>query len=395
MSKFLNDYLAYTKEYESPTSFWKWSGIAAIGAVMRDNCYRTTRDTKLYASTYILLVAESGTHRKGRPVDLCNKLVGIINNTKIISGRASIQAIIEELSKTETDRKTGKLIKGGSAIFFAPEISAAIVEDPSAINILTDIYDTRPNYKTLLKSGHTKIENLVFSMLAASNETLLKGTYNNNAIQGGLLARTFLIIPSEFRAANALIEDKNGTEDVQFKVLVDELRKISELRGEFEFELEAKEEYTTWYVDFRNSYQNKSDKAGVVSRIHTGILKIALIYAAGDLSMTVKKCHVEEAITDCLGLIPNYGGFIMNTGKGKLNEMGTIVMTEMLSAKDYTISRKDLLRKHWNDFDGLELDNLMMTLQQGGLISMIQVGSTFNYQLTKSCLEIMTTPGVK
>jgi hypothetical protein len=393
MSKFIEQFMEYTKEYESPGSFWKWSCYAAIGAVLRDNCYRTTGDNKLFPSTYILLMAESGTHRKGRPVEMCTKLVSAIANTKVISGRASIQAILDELSRTETNAKTGKLVKGGSAIFFAPELSAGIVEDPQAIKILTDIYDCRPDYHSMLKSGRNHIDNMVFSMFAASNAALLKDTYNTTAIQGGLLARTFMVCPNEFRPSNALLDMKDT--DKEFKLLVAELRVISELNGEYEFTDDAKIEYVGWYKPFRESYKNKVDKAGIVSRIHTGILKIAMILAAGDLSLVVKKCHIEESIEICLSLIPNYGAFIMGNGKGKLSEAGAIVLGDLMDAKDNILARKDILRKHWSDFDSALLDELITTFEQSGLVKTHAMGNTICYKMTDSCKEMMTKPGEK
>lgn len=393
MSKFVNLYMEYTKEYESPKSFWKWSSYAAIGAVLRDSCFRSTGDSKLFPNIYVLLIAESGTHRKGKPVEICTKLVTAIANTKVISGRASIQAIIDELSHTETNPKTGQVVKGGSAIFFAPELSAGIVEDPAAIKILTDIYDCRSDYKSLLKSGRAKIDNLVFSMLAASNEALLKDTYNTTAIQGGLLARTFMICPDEFRPSNALLDIVDTTESK--KELILELKNISELKGEFEFTADAKKEYIDWYKPFRESYKNKVDKAGVVSRIHTGVLKIAMIFAAGDISLVIKKQHIEEAINECLGLIPNYGAFIMGNGKGKLSEAGAIVLSDLLVAPNHVLQRKEILRKHWQDFDGQLLDELIATFEQGGLIKTQVAGSIICYKMTETCLDIMSKPGEK
>lgn len=230
MNNFIRKYLDYTKEYESPTSFFFWSGVATIAATLRDNFYiQIGGDSKIFANMYVLFVAESGAYRKGKPVEISNKLVADVNNTKIISGRGSIQAILEELAHSETDKITGKMIKGGSAIFYAPELSAGIVEDPAAIKILTDIYDSRENYKSLLKSGSTRIENMVFSMLAASNEALLKETYNSQAIQGGLLARTFLVVPDEFRKSNALLDKKSNKEE--YKELIRILTEISQLSG--------------------------------------------------------------------------------------------------------------------------------------------------------------------
>ena len=194
---FIKLLLEHTKPYESPESFWKWSAYCTIAAIMRDSCYIRQGDSNLYPNVYVLLLADSAVHRKGNPVRFCEKLTGKIANTKVISGRTSIQAILDELARGETHPKTGKTIKGGSSLFSAAELSAGIVNDPEAIKILTDIYDFKEEYTSRLRgTGTFHIKNICFTMMAASNESLLVDLYDEKARTGGLLGRTFLVKPN-------------------------------------------------------------------------------------------------------------------------------------------------------------------------------------------------------
>ncbi len=170
---FIQDLLEHNKDFESPTSFWKWSAYASIAAVLKDTCWLPDGDGKLYPNLYILCLAESGA-RKGRPVDLCERLVKDVGVTKTISGRSSIQGIMDELAHTETN-KSGVMLKGGSAIWFAPELASGIVADESAIAVLTDIYDGKTDFKNLLRhSPKYKVERIFFTAYMASNEAMLK-----------------------------------------------------------------------------------------------------------------------------------------------------------------------------------------------------------------------------
>jgi hypothetical protein len=156
---------------------------------------------------YILLLADSAVQRKGRPVRFCEKLVTKVGNTKIISGKASIQGILDTMATNETDPITGKVNKGGASVFFAEELSAALVADPQAVATLTNMYDYKERYTELLRTrAKTQISNMVFSLIAASNEDLLKQLYDKAAVSGGLLGRTFLIVPNEFRPSNSLFD---------------------------------------------------------------------------------------------------------------------------------------------------------------------------------------------
>ena len=89
----LDDILEQHKEYESPLEFWRWAGLAAISAIIKDNVWLERAGLyNLYANIYVMFHATSGL-RKGVPVNYAKRLVRAINNTKIISGRSSIQGI--------------------------------------------------------------------------------------------------------------------------------------------------------------------------------------------------------------------------------------------------------------------------------------------------------------
>lgn len=381
--------MEHTKIYESPGSFWKWSAYSIVAAVLRDNCYFKQGDISAYPNIYVLLLAQSAEHRKGNPVRFCERLVGKVHSTKVISGRASIQAVLDELSRGETNPKTGKILAGGSALFSAPELSAGMVNDPEAIKILTDIYDFKDEYTHRLRgTGTFRIKNLCFSFFAASNEDLLRDVYDSKAIFGGLIGRTFLVKPNEFRPGNTLfnMEDKS----ISFNELVQKLTAISLLRGEFKIDKEAEREYTEWYLPFRESYKNQSDKSGVLGRLHTGVLKLAMIFCVNStLALEIKKVHIEEAISECLGLLPNYNSFIMSSGKSTTSEVASFLLQDLYDAPNHLLSRKEVLRRYWNKFDSETLDKFVTTMSEAGMIGTDQVSEGIGYKLTQKCIDTL------
>lgn len=376
--------------YESPRSFWKWSAYAAISAVLRDNVYRKKgMVTVVYPNFYVLLLASSAEHRKGAPVRLAEALVSKIKNTKVIVGRASIQAILDELARSEMNPLTGQALKGGSAILVLPEMSAGIVNDPEAVKILTDIYDFYEEFTSRLRgTGTFRIKNLCFSMLAASNEELLKDVYDTKALFGGLVGRTFLIKPDEFRKGNSLFRAEDNS--AGFENLRDHLQGFSNIFGEFQINDDAIDMYDSWYLPFRDSYKNRTDKSGVSGRIHTSAFKLAMILCINDTKdICIHRRHMEEAIEECMTLIPNYQAFVMGGGKSPLSEVSTVVITELYGCPEHRISRKELLQRNWTSFDAETLDKVILTLTQAGMIEekMTQVG--VDYVMTERCLELL------
>lgn len=393
---FISKYLEHTSIYESPTSFWKFSAYATISAILRDSVYKKQGDKYLYPNIYTLLLADSAVQRKGNPVELCEKLVRAVGNTKVISGRSSIQSVFDVLSTAETDKKNGTIRKGGSAIFFAPELAASLVKDDQAIGILTNIYDFKEEYRDQLRGrGTTDVEKIVFSLFAGSNETLLKSVYSNDAIYGGLLGRTFVVKPDEFRKASSLLDLDDVGES--FKHLVSLLMNIvKSVKGAVTITEEAAREYEGWYIPFRESYRTKVDTTGIAGRMHTTIIKLAMILGANDMTTTLRKCHIEEAIGECMALMPNYKTFTISAGKGDLAAAGGILIQALLDAvPTYKLSRKQILRIHWQDLDSEMLDRLGATLNEAGVIKIEAVGSEITYSLTAKSLEEMGIGGNK
>jgi hypothetical protein len=385
---FIQELLLYSKSYESPTSFWRWAGYSAIAAVIRDNVWLEDGDSKLYPNIYVLFLAHSA-ERKGRPITVANKLVHEINNTKIISGRSSIQAILQDLGKTETD-KHGHIKRGGSAIVFAPEFSASLVADDQAIQILTDIYEDKPSGHTinLVGLGKIRIEKVVFSLLGASNHELLKSMFNIKAIEGGLLARTFLVVPDEFRPSNAFPQANNEG----FAATLGHLLKIAAIRGPVVWTKEAKEFYKDFYEGergFRVQAKDQPDRAGILGRIPTSIKKLAAIKAVNTLQQEINLCHIKEATEESLNLLKNYSAFQISQGKSVIALAGSIVLEELYKANGNCCSREVLIRDHWFDFDTETLDKVIVAFEASKLISSKIEGNNLCYKLSKRGKQIM------
>lgn len=387
-SSFVDHFLTHTSAYESPRSFWKWAAYTAVSAVLRDSCYRQMGDHRIYPNIYTLILADSAVHRKGHPVKLTEDLVKSVRNTKVISGRSSIQGILDELSRGETDKQSGKVLSGGSALFSASELSAGIVNDPEAVKILTDIYDFKEEYVSRLRgSGVFRIKNICFSLLAASNEELLRDVYDVKAIFGGLLGRTFLVKPNEFRPGNSLFEIRDTV--ASHKELCAKLARIAQLRGQYEITERARSAYDDWYLPFRKSYEGKSDRSGVAGRIHTSVLKLAMILAANNsLSLTIDECHICESIRECVALIPNYQGFVMSQGKSTVAECAAAFISALWERKDHRLAVSTFLQVHLHLYDADLVNKTLETLMKAELVRNVLNGDgAEHWEVTEKCRE--------
>lgn len=394
---FVDLFIEHFMEYESPLSFWKWAAYGTIGSVLRTNVWFQHGNFKIFPNTYIVFLAESAQYRKGQPIEVSRRLLHMLKHTKVFSGTASIQAILDLLAQDIANKSSGTPIKGGAALITADELASFFISDPRLIPLLTDIWSPRVGddvYEYHLRSQNSIIiKNLCVSMLAASNETFLRDVYDSRAVYGGLLGRTFMIKPDETRKANSLM---NAPETAKFDEvhLVNSLKQIRNLNGRVTIEKDAGEAYTAWYNDLYDKYKTHPDKTGVIQRMHTNVIKIAIIMAAAEYSLTVTRAIFERAILEVTSLRQNYELYVMSAGKSNMADIGAKLLAAMLEKTPvHRITRTEFLMKNWGDVQAEDLDKLIVTLEQGGMIMQKAVieGNVplVAYEMTPKCIAIM------
>src|SRR5215831_3140840 len=143
----VSDILKITKlSSESPRKYWYWAGLSAISAVVNNKVYLDKFLYKLYPNIYVLLIGKSGI-RKGPPVVFAKDVVDMVDNTRVFTGRVSIQAVLGNLQSAVTKQNGKAPIVDAIGMLASTEFASFLVQDPSALTILTDLYDGHSNPK--------------------------------------------------------------------------------------------------------------------------------------------------------------------------------------------------------------------------------------------------------
>ena len=173
--------------------------MSCISAAAGNNYYLATLKGDLIyrPNLYIMLLGDSGLG-KGFPINRAKLLVSKADVTRVIAGRSSIQAIVQELSRTRTQE--GKTpITDSRGFIINGELSAAIISDVDSLAILTDLYDGQfnPEWTNLLKGdGAEKLKNPYITALFGSSpahsrrefkgDSYLRTVHSNPADAGSL-----------------------------------------------------------------------------------------------------------------------------------------------------------------------------------------------------------------
>ncbi len=412
----LDDVVEQHKEFESPLNFWRWAALAAISAVVKDSVWLNRQMFNLYPNIYVMFHADSGM-KKGPPVNMAKRLVKAVNNTRIISGRSSIQGILKELATAEA--KPGQpILKTAVAFICSSELSSSIVEDKVATTILTDLYDRSYNvgeWRSLLKMETFDLRDPTITMLTATNESHAADFFGKKDISGGYFARTFVIYERDENRSNSLLVPL--VNPIDYDKLANYLRTLAKLKGEFaplasrepsdihKYEIQDKYSgasayfsdagrvYEEWYHGFKADLKKVKDPTGTLNRFGESVLKVAMLLSLAEQpELEISVSAMEEAITQCEKLVGN----IRRVTVGKTGEEGSnavrkkLLLEELMERPDHKISRAQLNRKYWIQGNINEWDETVLSFEAAGFIKIYSgEGSTIYYEMTPEAVTEM------
>lgn len=386
--KWIEEILKATEESESPRSFFFWSALCAISAVVKNKVYLDKHYYKLYPNVYVMLVAASGL-RKGIPIALAKQMVKSVDNTRIISGRNSVQGIIKDLSMTVT--APGKPpIRDACGFIVSGEFSTVLIRDPEALTILTDLHDGHynPEWKNTLKgTGVEELKGVNITVLGALNQTHFQDMISQKEVTGGFIARTMIVEEHRRARKNPLVDKPESDFNVESHAKW--LHELATIEGPFTWEDDAKEHYRKWYMAFNP--EDHDDKTGTANRIHDQILKVAMLLSlAESKDLRLKLPHIVLAIKACAKFEKTARN--VTKGHGGKSEFGPkikLVVDELVAANSSGVKRSHLLRKHYGDMDAMDLDRVVATLAQAGALKEAKRGSEMVYHPTPILLKEM------
>ncbi len=386
----LEELILQHSELESPLNFWRWSAFATISAVVKDNIWLDKAGAyKLYPNIYVMLHADSGL-KKGPPISLANRLVSSVNNTRIITGRFSIQGALKEMGSGKT--APGGQILGTSSVFIClSELTSSIVNDPVATDILTDLYDRHyriDDWKSILKMESFTLKDPTVTMLSGTNEAHSEDFFVKKDVQGGYFARTFIIYEKKRNRINSLMFPLEHPPD--HKKLIPYLTELSKLKGEFKMDHDTRTIFHNWYHDFSamRDEQKIKDSTGTLNRFDDSVLKVAMLISLGTSpELIITKLAVEEAIEECKKLVGNVRKTTMGRGTSSLAIQKGLILKDLIDRENHMISRRQLHKQYYLHANSSDWDEIMLQLEAGGHIVIENQGNVVVYRMPDGAVD--------
>lgn len=385
-NSWITDLLTENESVETPVSYIYWSLMFCISSAAA-NAYtlRTLKGNFIYyPNLYIILMGESGLG-KGYPVNLAKRLLQEANITRVIAGRSSIQAIIKEGATTRSAE--GKpLITDSRMAIVNGELSTAIIQDPNALTILTDLYDAAYNkeWVNLLKGdGAEKLKHPYITCLFGTSPSHFYDSVPQPNIEGGYIGRN-LIIYEEHRAKNLDLldhEDESIDDDKFMAVIVPKyvphLIKIAKAKLRMIPEEAARNVFNSWRHEWRAIQAKYNDKTGFVNRVPDHVLKVAMCLALAEYDNPegrISELHITESISKVTALIYATTRAAEGGGLDPLAAATKKVVDTLIAIPGNTLTRTELLVRGYGNYDSMTLDKIIDTLMEMKWVKRQKVG---------------------
>ena len=376
MQGWLDLLLESTKEAEAPERYFWWSGLCAISAVIRKKVYLQRGPFyKLYPNIYVALVSARSGLRKGIPIMIAKGLVEELDSVRVISGCNSIQAMIQELSTQQTF-KSGAVIGEAQGLMISDEFESFITQDERALTYLTALQNTHEHEETWKKrtkgSGLEQLKSPCLTLLVASNAALFESVVKQKDMEGGFIARTFIVHESKRKRINDLIYTDKEIEklleiDKAYReCLMSRLKEVSKLSGKVVLSEGARDHYRSWYEQLSNS--DVDDKTGSFDRLGDQVLKVAMLISISDKNdLIITEEDLSKAIIESERCLMGVRAVTMEKEKGDLNPIIKKVLDALISAPEQEITRKKLMNQ--THIEAILIDRALDTLIQRGSIN--------------------------
>lgn len=364
-----------TEEIESPKSYFYWSTLAAISAVLKKSVWFDFHAHKIYPNLYVLLIGKSGL-RKGAPIAFAKRLIHSVANTRLVTGRNTIEAITKELSMAYRGgtNGSGPQYSDGAAFIASPEIATLLYENPAAHQIITDWYDTDAHephgWPNTLKSNKEHIKDICITFIGASNLTNLHDSLPASVYAGGLIGRFCVVYEEKRRVKNSLIHAPKKL--INLSAHSAYLRQVATLKGSFGWDGGEYGPVANKFNDWYNKLEpeKSSDKTGSAERLHIKVIKTAMCIAiAHDMRMVITDADLEEAITACVHTSPN---ILQPQGKSEDGAAIQLLMGELVATPGNRITDTQFLNRHNGDVSSIDLDRICQTLVRANAIKMYE-----------------------
>jgi hypothetical protein len=390
LKNWLDSYLELTDRTEPPRLFRLWTAISVVASALQRKCKLSRGFQTFYPNMYIVLIG----HAAGRKGTALGQGYFFLEELglHIASDSTSKQALTRKIKSAKTKTlvpENGEEVTHSSITIYAPEFTVLIgYQDVAFLTILVDWYDCGKGKDGVwendtISRGVEKITGIWVNILAATTPQLLRESLPTIGIGGGFNSRV-LYITELSKGKRKHLEDFNEREILLTSQLLEDLKQINELCGEFRFSEECQREFDEWY-ETRCEEEPRLDQnkfAGYLGRRAAHCYKLMMIVnASRTSSMIIELEDFHKALKLMEEIEVRMEQAFRGFGKFEYSEeLGKIIT---LLQKNERVTRGEIFRLFSNDAPDRVLDGIIESLRVMGMATTKQEGNETVLELVK------------
>ena len=171
LENWLDSYLEYVDNTESPLAFHTWCGVSTIaGALQRKVYLKWGIGQVIYPNMYIVLIGPSGRTRKGVAIgiakDFLKRVPGVTVIPESTSGKQATTVAMKRASTHFKDSSDDKIKFHCSVTAFSEELSVFLGKgNIEYLSNLTDWYDSKDDWEyESVGRGKDSLQGLCFNL---------------------------------------------------------------------------------------------------------------------------------------------------------------------------------------------------------------------------------------
>jgi hypothetical protein len=365
---YLEAYLEFTKNTESPISYHTWAAIGSIAAALERKVWMKWGHSDIYPNQYIILVGPPGA-RKGEPIMIAQDMMAGVG-VALASQKTTPEALAKDIAESMRSFQIGEELHFQCPLTIVSEEMAVFLGngDTKFLADLTNWYDSRGEWTYRTKhSGTDQISGVCVNIVGSMAPDWIPLAIPPQAIGGGFTSRIIWVVE---HAKGRDIPDPNeiGIDAKLQSALKSDLEIIHSLVGEFRFEPSTLEIYKDWYK--REESRTKAGRpaiadprlAGYVARRATHVKKISMAMSASrSNSLVIMDADLKRAMRLLEAVEARMSDVFGKVGLSMYSQQ-THSIIEFIRTKKI-VTKSDLMQVFYRDVDSKTMDIIEATLR--------------------------------
>jgi hypothetical protein len=310
-NNWIKTYVQHTSSSEAPDVFHFWTGVVTVGGALRRRVWIEQNLFQWVPNFYVILVSPPGVVTKSTSISLGMRLLRQVDGIHFGPESMTWQALADDLEKAMEyvdvpDPVTGKPVSTPMSCLTieVSELGTFLrTDDSQLVSFLTRMWDgQRIPFKHRTKnSGNIDVENPWLNIISATTPGWMRDHFSISLVEQGLTSRIVFVYGDtkrHFVAYPSKLTKGTNYHDEE-KKLIEDLKQIALLSGEYKLTPEAEHWGEAWYHTHYTKLPTHlaSDRfGGYVARKQTHLHKLAMVLAASKReNLIIEKEDLEEA----------------------------------------------------------------------------------------------------